>query len=297
MSNQKIPRISNNSYQFKFPLVALSDKKINFFGKQNKIEQYLIKRNVFYSVFDEKRKKILINRINSLNWLPNFVLAYLRREIPEVAPISIFVYGGYLYGDIASLIEDIDTGVIVKGSFFKYIINKIKILPNLSRRLPVPIRKISLFVYGEDNMNQGIPIDDTIVTGLVHRETTLRELSVGYWRDVVLWGKDFNYLKNNEKNILVTLARMIEGCYIRLFNCGNKKEDIKVRFKKITTRLIEVNVFLNFLYPKLLRQNQLQYFFKLPARAVQRKIPLNEIKTLCDLTLSRYKKVAKFYGI
>lgn len=292
MNNQGIPILPDENYAFRFPLQVFSSDVVNFFGDVKKIEESLKGRNIFYSIFDKKRRKLLIDRIDSLNFLPQFVLNYLKKEMPKVTPISIFIYGSYLYGDFEYLADDIDVGIVVKKCFFKYIIDEIRTPFFLEQELTLP-KKISLFIYGEDNMSKGIPIDDTIVAGLVHKETTLRELSVAYWRDIVIWGKDFNYIENNEKNILVTLARNIKGCYTRLWNFGNGKEDDNIRFKKISTRIIEVNAFLKFLFPEL--KIDFEYLFKLPSRAVQGDISYTEIRKLCDSTLSLYKQVIKKY--
>jgi hypothetical protein len=215
----------------------------------------------------------------------------MKHEMPKATVISIFAYGSYLYGDIDYIPDDIDIGVIVKGNAFKYLIDKITIPPYLRKKLIIPVKKISLFIYGADNMSEGIPIDDTIIAGITHRETTLRELSVAYWRDVVIWGKEFNYLENNKRNILVTLARMINGCYARLLNYGNKREDDITRFKRIATRLVEVNVFLKFFYPEL--KINLEHLLKLPSRAVSGDISYIEIRKLCDSTLFLYKQIMK----
>jgi hypothetical protein len=288
MKIQQRSLFSDEGYYFHFPLVVFSEKKVDFWKDSLKIKEALEGRNVFYTFFDKKRKEMLIKRLASLKPLGPFILDYIKKKFKKVIPISIFVYGSYLYGDFDYLPEDIDVGVVVKGSFFKYFINKIKIPIFLRTKLVIPVEKISLFIYGEDNMKKGLPINDTIVAGLVHHETTLRELSVAYWRDVVIWGKDFNYLKDNERNILVTLTRIINGCYLRLLNRGVKKEAKNLRFKRIVTRLTEVIVFLKFLYPQL--KVDKEYIFKLYREAVLGNVSYVKAKKFFDYTLILYQK-------
>ncbi|MBU3954946.1 nucleotidyltransferase domain-containing protein, partial [bacterium] len=140
----------------------------------------------------------------------------IKKELPNNKPVTFYCYGSYLYGKNKSDIDDIDVGIMVKGSAFKYIIDKITIPSELRKRLPVPVKKLSLFIYGEDNMTKGIPIKDTIRAGLTHKETVKRELSVAYWRNCVVWGKDFVRIKGNEFNALIVVGRMISGCRKRL---------------------------------------------------------------------------------
>jgi hypothetical protein len=207
--------------------------------------------------------------------------------------ISIFVYGSYLYGDVDYKPDDIDAGIIIKGSYFKYIIDQIEVVPPLSNELIVPVQKINVFIYGEDNMAKGVPIEDTVVAGVTHTQATLHELIVAYWRDIVLEGKDFAPIEKNERNIIVTLGREIEYCYARLFKKGNTKEVPNIIFKKISCRMIEVNLFLHFLFPQL--QLNWEYLFRLPSRALQSKVSYKEIKTLCDKTLLTYSKLRRKY--
>lgn len=288
MANQKIPLIKDDGYRFKFPLQVFA-KKVDFFGNVEKIKKILEGRNIFYSVFNEKRRKLLIVRINSLNYLVEFLLDRIKREMPRANIISIYAHGSYLYGDFNYPPDDIDIGSVVEGCAFKYIINGIKIPDFLRRKLIAPVGKISLFIYGAENMSKGIPIDDTVIGGVIHKETTLRELSKAYWRSVVIWGRDFQYIENNERNILVNIARDLTGCYTRLFNYNNGKEDNQTRFRKIANRLVEINLFLKLLDPTL--RNNWEYLFKLPLRAVNGDITYAEIKRLCDSTLSLYKEI------
>jgi len=289
MINQRIPQIKDEGYQFKFPLRVFSIKKVNLFKNVEKIKEILEGRNIFYSVFDGKRRKLLIKRIISLNYLLEFLLNRIKHEIPRANIVSVYAHGSYLYGDFNYPPDDIDIGAVVKGCAFKYIINGIKIPDFLRQKLIASVGKISLFIYGEENMSKGIPIDDTVIGGVIHKETTLRELSKAYWRSVVIWGRDFRYIKNNERNILTNIARDLNGCYIRLFNYGNGKEDDRTRFRKIANRLIEINLFLKLLYPTL--KNNWEYLFKLPLRAFKGELSYAEIKKLCDSTFLLYKKI------
>ena len=146
---------------------------------------------------------------------------------------NILIYGSYIYGDFDYKPEDIDVGMIVKGSFFRYIIDQIKLPIFIRRQLILPVEKISIFIYGEENMARGIPIDDTVIAGVIHKKATLHELSVGYLRDIIIKGRDWNLIKNNERNILVTIGNEIQNCYIRLLNKGKKREKLSIRLKKI----------------------------------------------------------------
>ena len=288
------PVIKDEGYYFDFPL-SITGEIVNFEGGVEKIKKYLEWRNIFYFSFNRRRKRLLIDRISSLSPLPEFVLDYMACEMPTKKIINIFVNGSYLYGDIGYVPGDIDVGTIVEGCAFDHIVDKIKIPSQLHKKLAVPVENICLSIYGEENMSNGIPIEDTFydatLPSVIHKETTLRELSVAYWRDVVIWGKDFNYLENNERNILVTLGRMIADCYTRLLYRDNRKKDKKTRFRKIVTRAIETNLFLKYLYPNL--QIDLDYLFKLPSKVLYENVPDDEMEKLCNSTLTAFKEVKK----
>jgi len=256
------------------------------------IKKAVKNRNIYYNIFDNKTKKLFIDRVNSLSNILNFLLDYIKQEIHSTQIVSIYVYGSYLYGNSDYIPNDIDIGVVVKGNIFKYIIDKIVLPSCLYKKLIVPTKNISLFVYGEDNMVRGIPINDTVFAGLIHKQTIKRELSIAYWRNIVIWGTDFKYINNNEKNTFVTLARMINGCRERLLRYGhNNREDERTLFRKVATRLVEANVFMEFFSPGLLiNWNEL---LKFPLRVTRSSVYYEEIKKLYEVTVSTYSKIEK----
>lgn len=277
-------------YNFNFPLKVFSSRFIKNLKEPGEITPLLEKRNVFYYVFDQEKKDLLINRIISLNTAVEFLIKIIEKQIDNKI-ISLFAYGSYLYGFPGYRPDDIDIGVIVENTAFKYIINKILIPQNLSNKLIGHPRKLNLFIYGEDNISKGVPIEDTVVAGIIHKETTRRELSVAYYRDVVLWGKDFCCFPENKKNILVHLGIMINGCYERIYGLSIKKENEKTRFRKIGSRLGEVNAFLKFLDP--LFDCNIDYFLSLPLKATDGMLTHKKMKDLCDSTAINYERVRK----
>jgi len=206
---------------------------------------------------------------------------------------NILIYGSYIYGDFDYKPEDIDVGMIVKGSFFRYIIDQIKLPIFIRRQLILPVEKISIFIYGEENMARGIPIDDTVIAGVIHKQATLHELSVGYLRDIIIKGRDWNLIKNNERNILVTIGNEIQNCYIRLLNKGKKREKLSIRLKKIACRMIEINLLLKYLNQNL--KLDFDYLFRLPTKTIKREVGYGEIKNLCDITFLKYTTLLKDY--
>lgn len=287
----ELPILKDDHYEFNFPLEIFNDHniKVDDFEKINNI---LNGRNVYFSFLDNHNKKVIfINRLRSLILMRDFILNCAKKEMPNLDIVSLYVYGSYLYGDGDYYPDDIDIGVVVGGNAFKYVIDKIEIPVLVKNSASVYTNKLSLFFYGRDNMELGAPNNDTVVAGLVHKETTKRELSIAYWRNVVIWGKDFKYIPNNEKNALITLARMINGCRERLLKLSGDlklKEDKETIMKKVINRLVEVNLFFNFFNPEIyINKKQL---LSLPVRAAHNNLSFKEIKKLYKSTVDLYSK-------
>lgn len=284
--NKKLP-LRDGEYYYTFPLSIFSKKNIKITEKREDIKKRLQDRNIYYNIFDKETRNTLIERVFYLKKLINFIVDFIKKEEPSRKILSIYSYGSYFYRNNNFIPEDIDIGVVLEGNIFKYILDKVFIPYSIHKKINLPTKKIRFFFYGKDNMSFGSPINDTVIAGVVHKETIKRELAISYWRNIVIWGKDFKYLENNKKNISVVIARMMNGCYERFRLYGkNNKEDKKTTLRKISVRLIEVNVFMKFFDPELsVKWNVLSRMYQ---QINNGGVSFEKIKRFYKVTLSRY---------
>ncbi|MBM3208958.1 hypothetical protein FJZ40_01555 [Candidatus Shapirobacteria bacterium] len=291
----KLPSpIPEGQYRFHFPIPVFADQIVTPADSAEEIEQRLIDRNIYYQVFNRSEREELILRIKSLGAIREFLLRCIKKEI-GLPPLSVSVYGSYPYILHDYLPNDIDICVAFRGKGFQYNLDQISIPSPERRQLRLPAKKVSFFFYGEKNLTEGLPADDTITVGVTHRNAIKDQLSVAYWRNIVIWGKDFNSINGNEKNALISMAQLLNGCRQRLSNYINKRgsESKEILFAKIVSRLIDINAFLNFFLPN--RENKLEELFILPGQ-IQRKrtIPFEKIVELYRETCLIYNRTKKF---
>jgi len=291
----KLPSlIPEGQYRFHFPIPVFTDQIVTPADSAEEIEQRLIDRNIYYQVFNRSEREELILRVKSLGAIQEFLLKCIKKEI-GLPPLSVSVYGSYPYILHDYLPDDIDICVVFRGKGFQYILDQL-LIPALERhRLRLPVKKVSFFFYGEENLTKGIPANDTVLAAVVNRDAIKNELALAYWRNIVIWGQDFSPLRDNKKNALVKMAKFLNDCRQRSLNYINKDgtESKKVLFAKIVSRLIEVNAFCNFFLPN--QENKLEELFILPGQ-IQRKrtIPFEKIVELYRETCLIYNRTKKF---
>lgn len=233
-------------YHFHYPISVFTKDSVKLLGDKKAIEKILSNRNPYYIIFSKDRRDLLIERINSLEVIKEFIDMKIREVMPNVDVISVYVYGGYIYANKNYIPEDIDMGVVVEGNLFKYF-PKILIPPLLSRKLGVPVQYLSINFLGKENFEKGILVNKRVS----YRDTEIkREASIGYRRNVVIEGKDFIYRKNNLYNAYTSKVEMLIRCYLRINKWGRYgKESDEKRFNKLASRLYSLSVFLKFFNP------------------------------------------------
>jgi predicted nucleotidyltransferase len=282
----------NKGYQYEYPLFVFSDENICIDSERDIINN-LENRNPYYQVFDDNQNKLMIGRIFKLKENINFIIESIVNEnenfnIEDV--VSIYVYGSYVYGYKSYIPDDIDLGIIVKGSEFLYSIDNILVSEKLRNNLGTKAKYINYFVYGEDNMNLNFPVDDTVYAGVIHKDATKHEISVAYYRNIVLYGKDFRYLKGNLTNTYYALHQTLLKCNLRIDRYGdNNNESDKKCLKKIATRLYELNIFLSVFEPCYnIIDNDI---LTLPMRALNGESSIEEMKEIFNNTKRKYNNL------
>lgn len=230
-------------YRYDFPLRAFSLRPIPSRKTAQFFSKFLI-RNPYYQQFTPADRRRFRERVRALSACLPYFRTIVRRLAPGHRIVSLYAYGSFLYGHADYHPNDIDIGVVTSGSCFKYDLRRIQFPTHIASALPVPIRQINIFIYGFDNLVNGTPIHDTVRGHTLHRDTVKRELSVGYWRNVVIQGKDFMRIKADLLNTWITMHNNLERVRIRLNTWGKSGlESSEELLQKVASRLYEANVF------------------------------------------------------
>ncbi len=282
----------NKGYQYEYPLFIFSNENICLDSEKDIIDN-LKNRNPYYRVFDSNQNKLIIGRILKLKENINSVIESVMSKCPNFNIediISIYVYGSYVYGYRDYAPDDIDLGIVIKGSEFSYSLDNVLVSEELRSNLNIEAKYINYFVYGEDNMSLNFPVNDTVYAGVVHEDATKHEISVAYYRNIVLYGKDFCYLEDNFNNTYYALHQTLLKCKSRIDRYGshNNESDEKC-LKKITTRLYELNIFLSVFEPcyNTIDENILI----LPLSALNGESCIEEMKTIFNDTEKKYYNI------
>lgn len=114
-----------------------------------------------------------------------------------------------------------------------------------------------------------------------------REASVGYWRNIVIQGKDFMPSGDGLHNTYAAKVEMLIRCYLRLLGWGRyATESDQERLQKLASRLYSLNVFLKFFNPEMLID--LEEVSRLPLLAQRRKFGYEEARQWYEITVKQY---------
>lgn len=262
------------------------------------INNFLAKRSVLNGSFFINKKNPFLNKNTGLKRgdikeridivLPHlrWIKKYIKKLLPRRKIICIFIYGSFVFSPKDYKPNDIDIGVIVEGSFFGY--KKIK---NIPKKLKAIVGGIDLFIYGIDNMEKGVMINDTIKGGLLHKNVIKNEIAIASIRNVVVYGKIFENNRYFLYNIYIFLINNIFNVEKRLlrYGCNNKKESDCQCLCKIANRLYELNVFFT-----IFGKSPIYSFKKInswPKLALEGKLNISELKMIYKKTRKEYFKI------
>lgn len=271
-------------YHFHYPATIFTENAINRLLDEQAIRKALYNRNPYYLVFSEEKKDLLVERVDSLKSVLEFINTKIIDILPQRDIVSIYACGSYIYANRNYIPEDIDIGVVVEGSTFQYF-PKIPMPYSFSNKLGIPVKYLSLNFYGRENLERGIPVGQRMSSKDIEMR---REAAVGYRRNVVIQGRDFMSNGNDLHNAYAAKVEMLIRCYLRLLGWGRyAKEADEERLQKLASRLYSLSVFLKFFNPKA--PIDLKQASVLPVLAQQERFGYEEVKRW-------YNKIVKYYN-
>jgi predicted nucleotidyltransferase len=269
------------SYNYDYPIKIFSKTRPNFF------RPFLTSpENPYFLGITKQRLKVIKGRIkivkNNIPWIKKLVNKITKdRKI-----VSIFIYGSFIFSPNDYKSSDIDIGIVVAGSFFRY--EKITNIPAALKKYN--IKTIDIFIYGRDNLEKGVKINDVIKGGIIHRDVIKHESSIAYWRNVVIYGQSFNKFPNLLYNTYIFLKVNLNNIQERLKRYGHyNKESDEYCLSKVSNRLYEMNIFLN-IFAIEPHYSQLE-INSWPVLGRQRKMTFNQLDLIYKNTINKLKEL------
>lgn len=276
-------------YGFDYPALIFSENEVPSMEEEKSIENILKNRNPYYVLFP-KRRNLLIERIISLSRIIEFIRGKISEMVPNRHIVSIYTCGSYIYSSKFYIPNDIDIAIVVEGSMFEYL-PKIKIPRSIYRNLVMPVKYLSLNFYGRDNFERGILLGDEISEKDIE---IMREASIGYLRNVVIYGKDFLPIKYPSQNTYAAKFEMLVRCKLRLEGRGRYGEESdKERLEKLACRICSLNVFLKFFHSDF--SVNMKNVLMLPELAQQGKFGYRGAKMWYNRTVNNFNKLKNIY--
>lgn len=240
-------RSNDSEYLYHYPLRVFSGKQV--FQITAQYFSLIKKRNPYYRNYLRDELATVQKRIISLHKALPCLIEIIKKKSSNRKILSIYCYGSFLYSNPNYIPDDIDIGVIVEGSYFSYFLDGISIPQTALKKTNIGVKKMQLFCYGFDNLCYGEPVEDTVKSSTIHTETVKRELSVAYWRNIVIYGMDFCKINNDKQNLYKTMNDNLKRVSFRIKNYGHTNESKQRCLEKIANRLYEATVFAKLIFP------------------------------------------------
>ena len=286
-------------YVYTFPQEVFSEEEIYDLKDRGKNRARLENRNWYYERFSKKRQELLLDRIESLEPLIEYLRNYFREKYPGRKIVNISTYGSYLYGEEGYIPDDIDLSVVLEGVIFKYFDMKEPEfnIKELAQNLGIPINKLGINVYGEDVMTKGKYVDDTVIATVTHEKCTFQLLSIAYYRDVVIYGKDYRLMPDNKNNLMITAgilaSQVFDRCYPKTLY---KTETESTRLKRIISRIVDINLMLATIDPEIEKQMDFSYLFSMAKEIMEGKIRAKDVEVESSRALKLYQDTVKMFS-
>ncbi|MCU0680412.1 MAG: hypothetical protein MUF50_03880 [Planctomycetes bacterium] len=280
---KKIEKYLEPIYKYNYPIKIIGKKRPSF-------RSFLIsKKNPYITNISQKRLKQIKSRIEIIKKDIEWIIKIINRLAPNHKIVSIFSYGSFIFSPNGYKPNDIDIGVVVDGSFFKY--KKILEIPkNFSK---YKIKTIDIFIYGRDNLENGTKINDIIRGGIIHKEVIKHETSIAYWRNVVIFGNSFIKSPNLLYNTYVFIKVNLNNIKQRLARYGKyPTENDKICLSKVANRLYELNIFLKMFNKKShYSKSEIDSW---PILGKKNKISFCKLFSIYKNTLNKFQEIKKY---
>lgn len=265
-------------FNIPFPIKIFKKNKINIANKKQR--NRLIKRNIYYCLFQKKRNPLLKKRWKIFFDLAKKVKEYLSSKHYNFDILSISIFGSALH---SVKNDDYDFLVIVKGNIFDHLRTKIEL-----RRKRY---SIGISIKGEKNLQKGIrdktsPFSKEIQKKIINRTS----ISLPY-RHMPILGFDF---KENKKIFLSNCYAQIYDLLINSYNAyylrdSDNKVPKKTRARKILSRIFEASKYASIISPSKELKNLQR---KIISYKLKKEHNLKENKKLFVKFIDYYNKLA-----
>jgi hypothetical protein len=233
-------------FEISFPLETLEkSRKIDFENRESREE--VLKRSIYYSLFDKEKNPILERRSGLYYSLSREVLDLIKRKYHSFDVLNLSVFGSALFSENP---EDFDFLAITRGNVFLLEETKIDLETILLGGEGKPGRySVGVSIKGLDNLSQGICNAFSKVSLDYQKQIIYRTASALYRRHIPIIGCDF---VNNDgifvQNIYAQASDLLNNAY-ELFYLDNKRIQLndKQRSRKILSRIYETVSYLDFL--------------------------------------------------
>lgn len=232
-------------YTDNYPISVLAEDSISDEGYN---PRELLQNCIWYRHSPETQDQACF-RYLQITHVVGDIINIIQAKFPKLAIRHISIGGSYLF---KSRITDLDLTIIVEGSFFSYV--EIREVSEINERLPVKIIKMSLMVFGEDDLKEKTSIEDSIETeDYIHTHLCMREGLVFPMRNVTIYGHPFEVMPVDRHNLLIRIKRQLFHAQLMLQGKVDLHRDNQARLVKAIGRIAEGSLYLYDVFPEVQR--------------------------------------------
>ena len=234
------------SYTDCYPILSLSPW--NTVDHPSNTPERLLGSCLWFQCVSNSKKDSIVETFKVLAGLGRDMITSITAAYPKLYVQHLSIGGSYLYK--SERISDIDATVIVKGSYFSYI--DTFVMMEVQKRLPIPVKKISLMIFGEDDFLFRTHVRDTIeVEDYIHTSLCMREGLVVLIRNVPLYGYVWEPRDLDRNNLLVRIKRQLFHAQLMIEGEVDLHRSPDARLRKSIGRIAEAFLYLSIGFPQL----------------------------------------------
>jgi len=246
MNYKKHIDIMAGLYTDNFPIISLSKK--DFFENYINRPAYILKDNIWFKYLSKERRENILERMKKISLLAPDIINLVKTKYPNLIIKHISIGGSYPFR--IGRVNDIDFNVIVEGSHFSY--HDDFDITELNKKLPDAVKRISIMIFGENNLLGKNNSADVIETeDYIHTGLCLREGLVFSMRNVPIYGCLFESRNLDKKNMQIRVRRQLFHAQLMLERKVDLHRDNKARLIKSIGRIAEAFLYLSVVFPTL----------------------------------------------
>lgn len=270
--------IDETSFKIKFP-VRVIDKNKKIIFSNRKFRQDLIKRNMYYFLYSNKKNPFLTKRLGTYERISQKVIQLIKDKYPKKKILNISVFGSSLFSENPG---DFDFLAIIEGNEFSLIETEINLGQNKKQPVGISIKGIDNFVYG-------IKDESSSIQEKFQNQIIFRTVSALSKRHLPIWGYDLVDNKEMfEENIYSQVSDLLNNTYELYYLKNYRKNPGNLeRSRKILSRIYEASTYLCLKHKK----SELEKIRKRIYFSIHRKNSLKKSKELFDELNSVYQRI------